>query len=79
MNSKAALEKAADVMRRKHFALNTERSYCAWLKRYCDFIVWLPVHIPSGQKLEQFLTALAKDDAAASPRNQAFRMVREKL
>ena len=44
-------------MRRKHFALATERSYSAWLRRYCDFIVKLPVHGSSEQKLEQFLTA----------------------
>ena len=44
-------------MRRKHLALATERSYCAWLKRCCNFIVKLPVHSSSEQKLEQFLTA----------------------
>ena len=75
MNTKAALEKAADVIRRKHLSLATERSYCAWLKRYCDFIVKLPAHSASEQKLEQFLTALAKDDVAASTQNQAFNAV----
>ena len=62
-------------MRRKHFALATERSYCAWLKRYCDYVVKLPAHNSSEQKLEQFLTALAKDDVAASTQNQAFNAI----
>ena len=61
-----------DVIRRKHLALSTERSYCAWLRRYCDYVLKIPVHLTSEQKLERFLTALAKDDVAASTQNQAF-------
>ena len=72
MNSTAALEKLTEVVRQKHFALATERSYCAWLRRYCDFMVKLPAHNSSEQKLERFLTALAQDNVAASTQNQAF-------
>ena len=75
MNSKAALEKLTEVVRRKHFALATERSYCAWLRRYCDFMVKLPAHNSSEQKLERFLTALAQDNVAASTQNQAFNAI----
>ena len=72
VNAEKALQRVTDVMRRKHLALATERSYRAWLQRYCDCVVKLPAHWSSEQKLEHFLTALAKDDVAASTQNQAF-------
>ena len=65
----------AEVIRLKHLALNTEHSYCAWLRRYCDHIKEFPAHLASEQKLERFLTALAKQDVAASTQNQAFNAV----
>jgi len=72
MNATHAVQKLADVVRRKHFSLSTEHSYCGWLKRYCAFIKTLPAALPSEQKLERFLTALARNDIAASTQNQAF-------
>ena len=75
MKTEQALQKMADVIRRKHFALNTEQSYCAWLKRYCNYVKTLPAGTPSEQKLERFLSALARDDVAASTQNQAFSAV----
>jgi integron integrase len=75
MTTEQALQKLSDVIRRKHFASATERSYRAWLKRYCDYVRRLPAHLPSEQKLERFLTALAKEDVAASTQNQAFNAV----
>ncbi|MBI5774970.1 MAG: phage integrase N-terminal SAM-like domain-containing protein [Verrucomicrobia bacterium] len=75
MNTEQAVQKLTEVIRRKHFVhfvLSTEQCYCAWLRRYCDFIGKLPVHLTSEKKLERFLTALAKDDVAASTQNQAF-------
>lgn len=75
MNTTQALEKLADVVRRKHLSLSTEQSYCGWLKRYCAHIQKLPPDLSSEQKLEQFLTALAKNDVAASTQNQAFNAI----
>ena len=75
MNTDQALQKMTDVLRRKHLALSTEQCYCAWLRRYCDYIRKLPAHFTSEQKLERFLTALAKDDVAASTQNQAFNAI----
>jgi len=72
MTTDQALEKLTDVLRRKHLALSTEQCYCAWLRRYCDYILELPVHLTSEQKLERFLTALAKDEVTASTQKQAF-------
>ena len=71
MTTEKAIEKMTDVIRRKHLTLSTERSYCAWLRQYCDFVYDIPAHISSEQKLERFLTALAKKDIAASTQNQA--------
>ena len=55
--------------------MSTEQSYCGWLKRYCAFIQTLPAALPSEQKLERFLTALARKDVAASTQNQAFNAI----
>ncbi len=60
------------MVRRKHPALATERSYCAWLRRYCDSLKVLPAHLSSEQKLERLLNALAQENVAASTQNQAF-------
>ena len=64
-----------EVIRCKQLALSTERSYCAWLRRYCDYLLKLPGHLMSEQKLERFLTALATDGVAASTQNQAFNAI----
>jgi hypothetical protein len=61
-----------EIMRRKHPALATEHSYCAWLRRYCDYLKGLPSHLSSEQKLERFLTVLAQKGVAAGTQNQAF-------
>jgi len=75
MNTERAIAKLTDVIRRKHLALNTEHCYCAWVRRYCDCVRKLPTHLPSEQKVEQFLTALAKTGIAASTQNQAFNAI----
>ena len=75
MNTEKAIEKMTDVIRRKHFTLSTEQCYCGWLRRYCDFIFKLPAHISSEQKLERFLTMLAKKDKSASSQNQALNAI----
>jgi hypothetical protein len=59
MNADEAVRRLGEVIRRKYVAPTTERTYCAWLRRYCDFLKGLPLHLPSQHKLERFLTALA--------------------
>ncbi len=75
MNADEAVRRLTEVVRRKHLALATERTYCAWLRRYCDFLKGLPLQLPSEHKLERFLTALAQSDVAASTQNQAFNAI----
>ena len=67
-----AIQKLKDVLRRKHFSLSTEDSYCGWLKRFCSYIKNHPTQTPSERKIERFLTGLAKDDVSASTQNQAL-------
>jgi hypothetical protein len=69
--NEAAVRRPTEVVRRKHLTLATERTYCAWLRRYCDFRKGLPLHLPSKHKVEQFLTVLAQKDVAASTQNQS--------
>lgn len=75
MDIDQAVQRMTDVIRRKHLALNTEQSYCAWLRRYCRYLKQLPAGLPSEQKLSRFLTALARDDVSPSTQNQAFNAV----
>ena len=60
------LQRTAGVIRRRHLVLNTEQSYCAWLRRYCDYGKKFPTDLASERKLERFLTALAKQEVATS-------------
>ncbi len=41
MNADQAVARLAEVTRRKHLALNTEQSYCGWLRRYCRHVATL--------------------------------------
>lgn len=71
MNIINALEKVRSSCRLRHLSWNTEESYCGWIVRYAR---WLPqdaVGTPA-QKIEGFLTMLAKRGVAASTQNQAF-------
>src|SRR6266699_2464911 len=75
MTTETALQRTRDIIRLKYLALSTEEVYCAWLRRYCDFVKKFPPHTPSERKIEGFLTALAKDNVSASTQNQAFNAI----
>ena len=70
MKVEEATQKLRDVIRRKHLSLSTEDAYCHWLKRFSSYIRKLPPETSSEEKIEQFLTALAKEEVAASTQNQ---------
>ena len=71
MNTDEAVRRPTEVVRRKHLELATGRNYGAWLRRYCDFLKALPLHLPSEHKWERFLTVLAQKDVTASTLRQA--------
>lgn len=80
MQKDEAIAKLAAVIRRKctkSESKSTERTYCQWVRRYCDFVQALPpvqrITLESERKAELFLTFLAqKLDVAASTQNQAL-------
>lgn len=66
------LQKLKDAMRLRHYSYSTEKTYCGWVSRFWDAALLLPAAWPREKKIESFLTALAKDDCAASTQNQAL-------
>jgi len=72
INTDEAVRRLTEIVRRQHLALATERTYGAWLWRYCDFLKGLPLRLPSEHKLERFRTVLPQEDVAARTLSQAF-------
>src|SRR5713101_3542851 len=62
LNTDDATQRLKEAVRRELLALAAGPGYCAYLK----------IHLPSEQKPERFLIALAGEDAALSGQNQAF-------
>ena len=76
MNLPYAIERLRDVLRRQHKSLSTEDSYFYWLGHYVTALNAMPGSLPSEQKLENFLTHLARHRGlAASSQNQAFNAI----
>ncbi len=73
MNADEAVGRLTEVVRRKHLALTTGRTYCAWLRRYCDFFKGPPPHLPSEHKLERFV--IFGKGVAPSTRSQAVYVI----
>ena len=69
------LDEMRDLMRRRHYSIHTERAYRDWVKRYVRFHNMQSrgdLH-PGEEKIEGFLTHLARDrQVAASTQNQAM-------
>ncbi|HUU41508.1 MAG TPA: integron integrase [Desulfatiglandales bacterium] len=64
-----------DVMRRRHYSIRTERSYCEWVKRFAlHFNMKSSDDLRKGEKkIETYLTFLARDrNMAPSTQNQAL-------
>jgi hypothetical protein len=76
MNLTIAVECLRDVLRRQHLALATESNYVHWLRQYMTALNSMPAALSSEQKLEHFLTGLARHrDLSADSQNQAFNAV----
>jgi hypothetical protein len=69
------LQKLVDVIRRKHFSLSTERTYCLWVSKFWDFAKLQRPDLSREKKFEMFLTAEARRGCASSTQNQAFNAV----
>jgi integron integrase len=68
------MQKLRDVIRLRHFALGTEQSYCGWLARFMRFLAdgRAAQAGSSEERVEAFLTQLARQDVSAATQNQAF-------
>jgi integron integrase len=74
MSSKL-LDEVSNLMRRRHYSIHTEKSYCSWIKRYVSFHKMRSREdLKDGErKIEQFLTHLAVErQVAPSTQNQAM-------
>ena len=72
MNKVAAIELLRGKIRLKHLAYSTEQAYCGWVSRYCDFVAGLGPALTSEQKVEAFLSSMARGGCSAVTQNQAF-------
>jgi len=61
MTTSQAMGQLRLVLRRQHKALSTEKTYLFWLRRYIQALFQMPRHLSSEQKLERFLSDLARD------------------
>lgn len=69
------MEEVRDVMRLRHYSIHTERSYCAWIRKFVHFHnMKSRDDLADGEKkIESFLTHLAvHGDVTASTQNQAM-------
>ena len=65
-------------MRRRHYSIRTERSYCEWVKRFVlHFNMKSRDDLSEGKKkIETFLTFLARDrNVVPSTQNQALNVL----
>ncbi|MBT7973075.1 MAG: integron integrase [Candidatus Marinimicrobia bacterium] len=70
------LGEISDLMKREHYSVNTERTYCDWIKQFVKFHCLQTresLFVEAENKVEKFLTYLATErEVAASTQNQAF-------
>jgi hypothetical protein len=67
------LERARDIIRRKHYSIRTEHAYLNWMRRYILFHHKRHPQEMGPSEIEAFLTHLAiAGNVARSTQNQAF-------
>jgi hypothetical protein len=67
------LDPVRDVIRRKHYSIRTEATYCDWIRWYILFHGKKHPKDMGAAEIERFLTHLAvAGKVAASTRNQAL-------
>ena len=70
------LGEISDLMKREHYSVNTERTYCVWIKQFVKFHCLQTresLFVEAENKVEKFLTYLATErEVSASTQNQAF-------
>ena len=70
---KAVADQMTGMMRLKHLALKTERTYLSWMRRFYRFVNGEPPGTLESNHVRDFMTHLAVErKVAASTQNQAF-------
>ena len=72
---KKILDEMSDIMRRRHYSIHTEKTYCDWVKRYIFFHKMKSRDdlVNGERKVEEFLTDLAVNgNVAKATQNQAM-------
>ncbi len=74
MQLQHAINSVRDACLLKHLAVQTEKTYVHWVKRYGAFLQTntFPPDQCSEAKMEAFLTSLARAGVSATTQNQAF-------
>lgn len=73
MTTKEAINRTREVIQLRHLSRATEESYCGWLRRFARFVSEeCDAGLKPEQKMEGFLTQLARQEVSASTQNQAF-------
>ena len=74
--NQSLLGEISDLMKREHYSVNTERTYCDCIKQFVKFHCLQTresLFVEAENKVEKFLTYLATErEVAASTQNQAF-------
>lgn len=67
------LAQCVDLLRLKHYALTTERSYLGHISSYIDWLIQHGSALPdSRSRVQTYLTSMAHRGCSASSQNQAF-------
>ncbi len=70
------LDQVRDVMRLKHYAISTERTYTSWIKQFIFFHYKKHPKDMGEPEIEAFLTGLAVENTVSkSTQNQAFNVL----
>lgn len=73
MKNQQWLEQVREVMRRRHYARETEKAYCAWLERFVAFHRGGEPASMGRDEIVRFLNHLARErQVSASTQNQAL-------
>ncbi len=76
MSKQNLLSEMREVLRRMHYSIHTERSYCDWVKRFIQFHhlqARESLFVDAEKKVEDYLSHLVvQANVATSTQNQAF-------
>jgi len=71
------LAQCVDLLRLRHYSLNTEKTYCGHIGSYIDWLMKHGSALPDSRtRVQTYLTSMAHRGCSASTQNQAFNALR---